>query len=31
VMLRGKIIAQVDTENLGVDHLVALTTGGQSE
>ncbi|MGY9034031.1 MAG: hypothetical protein ACKVIA_17615 [Rhodobacterales bacterium] len=30
VMLRGKIIAHVDTENLGVDHLVALTTGGQS-
>jgi ribose transport system ATP-binding protein len=30
VMLRGKIITEVSTEGLGVDHLVALTTGGQA-
>ena len=28
VMLRGKIAAEVSTANLGVDELVALTTGG---
>jgi ribose transport system ATP-binding protein len=28
VMLRGQIIGEVSTEGLGVDHLVALTTGG---
>lgn len=30
VMLRGEIITEVSTEGLGVDHLVALTTGGQA-
>lgn len=29
VMLRGKVISEMDTDGLGVDHLVALTTGGQ--
>jgi ribose transport system ATP-binding protein len=28
VMLRGKIVAEVSAKNLGVDELVALTTGG---
>jgi hypothetical protein len=27
-MLRGKIVAEVSAKNLGVDELVALTTGG---
>ena len=30
VMLRGQIVAKVQTDDLGVDHLVALTTGGQA-
>lgn len=30
VMLRGKIVAEVETTDLGVDALVALTTGGQA-
>lgn len=30
VMLRGEIITEVSTKDLGVDHLVALTTGGQA-
>ena len=30
VMLRGEIITEVSTKDLGVDHLVALTTGGQT-
>ena len=30
VMLRGQIVAEVQTDDLGVDHLVALTTGGQA-
>lgn len=30
VMLRGKIVAEVPTDTLGIDHLVALTTGGQA-
>ena len=30
VMLRGKIISEIETKDLGVDHLVALTTGGQA-
>jgi len=29
VMLRGKVISEINTNGLGVDHLVALTTGGQ--
>lgn len=29
VMLRGMVISEMDTDGLGVDHLVALTTGGQ--
>ena len=31
VMLRGKIVAEVSTSGLGVDELVALTTGGTSQ
>ena len=30
VMLRGEIITVISTDGLGVDHLVALTTGGQA-
>ena len=30
IMLRGEIVTEVSTKNLGVDHLVALTTGGQT-
>ena len=30
IMLRGEIITEVSTKNLGIDHLVALTTGGQA-
>lgn len=30
VMLRGKVISEMKTDGLGVDHLVALTTGGQA-
>ena len=30
VMLRGEIITEISTNGLGVDHLVALTTGGQA-
>ena len=30
VMLRGRIVAELATEGLGVDHLVAVTTGGQA-
>jgi len=31
VMLRGKIVAEVSTVDLGVDELVALTTGGATQ
>jgi ribose transport system ATP-binding protein len=31
VMLRGKIVAEVSTTDLGVDELVALTTGGATQ
>lgn len=31
VMLRGKIVAEVKTKGLGVDELVALTTGGATQ
>ncbi len=30
VMLRGEIVAEVQADMLGIDHLVALTTGGQA-
>ncbi|MEJ2035728.1 MAG: sugar ABC transporter ATP-binding protein, partial [Maritimibacter sp.] len=30
VMLRGEIVADIETDGLGVDQLVALTTGGQA-
>ena len=30
VMLRGRIVTEIKTDGLGVDHLVALTTGGQA-
>lgn len=30
VMLRGKVISEMTTDEFGVDHLISLTTGGQA-